>query len=75
MSDKDPQEDKNAFEADEAEVEGHGRRGISEGEKPDLDSGSLSGTSDDDEPEVEGHGYRGTQEDKSESKAYGIPSQ
>ena len=75
MSDQERQEDSRAFEADDAEVEGHGLRGMSEGEQPDVEGSGLSGTSEDDEPEVEGHGLRATSEDKSESKAYGIPSQ
>ena len=67
MSDKERQEDSKAFEADDAEVQGLGMA-----YETDQQAGAEN---DDDEPEVEGHGYRGTSEDKSESKAYGIPSQ
>ncbi len=62
MSDQDRQEDSKAFEADDAEVQGHKMA-----HETDPQAGAEN---DDDEPEVEGHGYRGTAQDKSESKAY-----
>ncbi len=67
MSDQERQEDSKAYAANEAEVEGH---------KMAYEADPQAGAeNDDDEPEVEGHGLRATSEDKSESKAYGIPSQ
>ncbi len=62
MSDQVRQEDARAYEADDAEVQGHGMA-----YETDPQAGAENP---DDEPEVEGHGYRGTAEDKSESRAY-----